>query len=117
MRVLLFPKLGCGPLSFRVEISIPGLGSFPNTDMDYLSLPLVPVSALRRQVHLRLPREYFAPCPGRSLIAAALLVGIAGLQTSSICFFTPGFCVVLISFCIGALHASLFFLGHEAGHG
>jgi fatty acid desaturase len=85
--------------------------------MNTIARQSAPASAIRRRVRQALPRECFRHCPARGLIAAGLVLAIALLQTTSICFLAPSAWAVGLSLCVGALHASLFFLGHEAGHG
>ena len=72
---------------------------------------------LARRIRGELPPEAFRTNPMRLLIAALLLAAILGL---SICLATlplPVYAAIPGALLLGNLYVSLFFLGHEVGHG
>ena len=72
---------------------------------------------LARRIRGELPPEAFGTNPMRLLIAALLLAAILGL---SICLATlplPVYAAIPGALLLGNLYVSLFFLGHEVGHG
>ncbi|MBI4292370.1 MAG: acyl-CoA desaturase [Betaproteobacteria bacterium] len=74
-------------------------------------------AAIRQQIRGELPRKAFAPQPIRAVtalaIASAIAIGSAVLVLAPM----PAFAAVLLSVLCGCAYGSLFFLGHEAGHG
>lgn len=72
---------------------------------------------IRRQIRRELPPEAFKPRPLRAFTALAI---VAANATAGIILATTSLPVVaslLLSALSGCMYASLFFLGHEAGHG
>ena len=76
-----------------------------------------PTPAIRRRIHGELPPEAFQPRPARVLPALALVGAIATVSIILAARPLPAFAALLLSVFCGGLYASLFFLGHEAGHG
>ena len=72
---------------------------------------------IRRRIQSELPSHLFRPYPARALTAFAIAGAI--VLASSVIVFVPALASesVILSCLCGCLYASLFFLGHEAGHG
>ena len=72
---------------------------------------------LARRIRGELPPEAFHTNPMRLLIAALLLAAILGLSTCLATFPLPVYAAIPGALLLGNLYVSLFFLGHEVGHG
>jgi fatty acid desaturase len=72
---------------------------------------------LARRIRGELPPEAFCTNPMRLLIAAPLLAAILGLSTCLAMFPLPVFAAMPVLLLLGNLYVSLFFFGHEVGHG
>ena len=72
---------------------------------------------IRRRIRSELPSHLFRPYPTRALTALAIAGAI--VLTSSVMVFVPALRSgsIILSCVCGCLYASLFFIGHEAGHG
>jgi fatty acid desaturase len=72
---------------------------------------------IRRAIRAELPSHVFSPQPARALIALALCAAIVVTDAAIQAFTEFGAAAILLSVLSGGLCASLFFLGHECGHG
>jgi fatty acid desaturase len=73
--------------------------------------------ALKERVRAELPKEAFALHPWRVLLGIPLVMGIAGGSIALATVPVPWYVALAGSLGIGSLYASLFFFGHEVGHG
>jgi fatty acid desaturase len=74
-------------------------------------------SRLKAQIRGDLPSAAFARDPRRLWLLGALVASIAALSTSVATLPVPWPVALVASAAIGALYASLFFLGHDIAHG
>jgi fatty acid desaturase len=74
-------------------------------------------AALRRRIRDELPADVFAPRPRRVVTALALAAAIAATSAGLAILRLPVWAGLPLSVVVGGLYGSLFFLGHEAGHG
>ena len=72
---------------------------------------------IRRRIRSELPSDIFRPYPARALTALGIASAIAIASTIIVLVPVSGPGSLLLSCLCGCLYASLFFLGHEAGHG
>lgn len=72
---------------------------------------------LRACIGTNLPAEAFARHPWRLLLAVPLVTLIAGGSVAVVNLPLPWYAALAVSLLIGSLYASLFFFGHEVGHG
>jgi fatty acid desaturase len=72
---------------------------------------------LARRIRGELSPEAFCTNPMRLLLAALLLAAILGLSTCLATLPLPVYAAIPISLLLGNLYVSLFFFGHEVGHG
>src|SRR6266851_3413726 len=72
---------------------------------------------LARRIRSKLPPEVFRPNPLRAMIAVPLVVAIASLSACLATMSLPTCVGIPSAALLGNLYASLFFFGHEAGHG
>jgi fatty acid desaturase len=73
--------------------------------------------ALKARIRAELPTEAFALHPWRILLGIPLVVAIAGGSIALATVPLPWYVALAGSLGIGSLYASLFFFGHEIGHG
>jgi fatty acid desaturase len=83
----------------------------------HVASPALHTLLIRRKIRRQLSSELFLPSPRRTIVALAIAATI--VMTSSTLIAVPqlGIGGIFLSFLCGFLYASLFFLGHEAGHG
>ena len=74
-------------------------------------------ATIRRRIREELPAEAFRPRPLRALTALALGAAIAALTVVLVAIPLPAAAALLLSVVAGGLYGSLFFLGHDVGHG
>jgi fatty acid desaturase len=74
-------------------------------------------AAIRQRIRRELPRQAFEPRPARTLAALALASAIASASIILVVAPMPAFAAALLSALCGCAYGSLFFLGHEVGHG
>lgn len=74
-------------------------------------------AVIRRKILRELPAHLFKPCPARALTILVVAAAIAATSAIVALAPLPGPLRILLSGLCGCLYASLFFLGHEAGHG
>jgi len=74
-------------------------------------------TSLRREIRVSLPQDAFVPDPRRLLRVIPHVVLICGGSTAITIFPVPWFVALLLSVLIGNAYASVFFFGHEVGHG
>jgi fatty acid desaturase len=72
---------------------------------------------ITRRIRSELPGHFFNACPSRLIIVLALGAGIVALNVLMLRPECPRYGQLAASLLCGWLYASLFFLGHEAGHG
>jgi hypothetical protein len=72
---------------------------------------------IRRRIRNELPSDIFQPYPARALTALGIVSAIAIANTIIVFVPVSGPGSLLLSCLCGWLYASLFFLGHEPGHG
>ena len=75
------------------------------------------IATIKAKIRHELPPHVFRRCPDRALTALVLGVAIAALTAVLLTARLPGFPSFVLSVVLGGLYGSLFFLGHEAGHG
>jgi fatty acid desaturase len=73
--------------------------------------------ALKERIRAELPTEVFALHPWRILLGIPLVMAIAGGSIALATVPLPWYVALVGSLGIGSLYASLFFFGHEVGHG
>jgi fatty acid desaturase len=73
--------------------------------------------SLRACIGADLPAEAFARCPWRLLLMIPLLALIIGGTVAVIIVPLPWYAALVVSLLVGSLYASMFFFGHEVGHG
>ncbi len=72
---------------------------------------------LRDRIRPDLPADAFALHPWRLLLGLPLVAAIAGGSVAVVVAPLPWYAALVLSVGIGVLYASLFFFGHEVGHG
>src|SRR5205085_8766166 len=72
---------------------------------------------LRDRIRADLPADAFALHPWRLLLGIPLTAAIAGGSVAVVTAPLPWYVAGAVSIAIGTLYASLFFFGHEVGHG
>jgi cyclopropane-fatty-acyl-phospholipid synthase len=74
-------------------------------------------STLKARIRRELPPPVFKPCPARAVTAIGLSVGISSVSFVLATSPLPAVASLCLSSLCGCMYGSLFFLGHEAGHG
>ena len=74
-------------------------------------------ATIRRRIRRALPAEALKPRRVRALTVLALVAAIAALTVALVAAPLPGAAALLLSLVCGCLYGSLFFVGHEVGHG
>ena len=74
-------------------------------------------ATIRRCIRRALPAEALKPRRVRALTVLALVAAIAALTVALVAAPLPGAAALLLSLVCGCLYGSLFFVGHEVGHG
>lgn len=74
-------------------------------------------STIRRWIRKQLPAEAFQPRPAGVLVALALVTAIVAASCILVAVRLPAPAAILLSAACGCAYASLFFLGHDIGHG
>lgn len=72
---------------------------------------------LKWKIHQELPHYAFKRCPTRVLTALGIGAAIASVSFVLATLRLPGLISLFLSVLCGGMYGSLFFLGHEAGHG
>src|SRR5882672_1981116 len=79
--------------------------------------PPTHTAMVRRKIRRELSPDAFKPCPMRALTALAIMAAIASVSIILVAMPLPRCAAILLSVLSGCMYASLFFLGHETGHG
>jgi len=74
-------------------------------------------ATIRRRIRQDLPAEALKPRRLRALTVLGLVAAIAALTVVLVAAPLPGAAALLLSLVCGCLYGSLFFVGHEVGHG
>jgi fatty acid desaturase len=107
--------IGVGDVRHGIGFSVPERDSRTRHDQS-VSGP-VDTPAIRERIRRELSRKAFEPRPGRVVAALALVTAIATASVILVAAPVPSVAAVLLSAACGGMYGSLFFFGHEVGHG